>query len=45
MSIVLFAIIGAHINAGVGYWICYGLFCLFKLIGGIKSAGKEQGWW
>lgn len=22
MAIVLFAIIGAHINAGVGYWIC-----------------------
>lgn len=32
MSIILFAIIGANIEAGAGYWICYGLFCLFKVI-------------
>ena len=32
MSIVLFAIIGAHINAGIGYWICFGGYCLLKLV-------------
>lgn len=30
MSIVLFAIIGATINAGAGYWICYSIFCVIK---------------
>ena len=32
MSIVLFAIIGATIKAGVGYWICYAAYCLFYFI-------------
>lgn len=32
MSIVLFAIIGATIKAGSGYWICFALYCLFRLI-------------
>lgn len=27
MSIVLFAMIGAAIKAGVAYWICYGVYC------------------
>lgn len=31
-SIILFAIIGAHINAGVGYWIVYGALCLWKVV-------------
>ena len=31
MSIVLFAIIGASIKAGVAYWICYGLLCSWKI--------------
>ena len=30
--IVLFAIIGATINAGVAYWIFFSVFCLFRLI-------------
>ena len=33
MSIVLFAIIGATINAGAWYWICFGGYCLCKAIG------------
>ena len=32
MSIVLFAIIGATINAGTAYWICFSVFCVFKAI-------------
>lgn len=32
MSIILFAIIGATIKANAGYWICYGIFCAFKVI-------------
>lgn len=32
MSIVLFAIIGATIKAGVGYWICFALYCVLQLI-------------
>lgn len=41
MSIVLFAIIGASINAGPAYWICYGIFCLAKVSECVKSALKE----
>lgn len=37
MSIVLFAIIGATINAPVAYWVCFGFYCLgWLLSGGIK---------
>ncbi len=32
MSVVLFAIIGATIKAGVGYWICFSVYCLICLI-------------
>ena len=32
MGIVLFAIIGATIKAGVGYWICFAVYCLLWLI-------------
>lgn len=32
MSIVLFAIIGAKLNVGVGYWTCYGIGCFFKIL-------------
>ena len=38
MDIVLFAIIGAHLNVGAWYWICYGLFCLFRVINAVKGA-------
>ena len=41
MSIVLFAIIGAHINVGAGYWICYGLFCALKLCIALYNAYKK----
>lgn len=42
MAITLFAIIGATIHAGAGYWICYGLFCAFKLFGAIRKTIKDM---
>lgn len=30
MSIVLFALIGAAIKAGLSYWICFGVYCAIK---------------
>lgn len=41
MAIVLFAIIGAKLHLGVAYWICYGLFCFFKLFDAIYKALKD----
>jgi hypothetical protein len=32
LAIILFAIIGVKINAGAGYWIVFGAFCVWKLI-------------
>ena len=32
MTIILFAIIGATLNMGMWYWICFGAHCVFKLI-------------
>ena len=32
MSVVLFAIIGATINAGNGYWICYAIYCVIWFV-------------
>ena len=31
MTIILFAIIGAKINAGLWYWICYGVWCAIRV--------------
>lgn len=42
MSIVLFAIIGAHINAGAGYWICFGVYCLFRIFKVLCELGKKN---
>lgn len=30
MGIVLFALIGSAIEAGLAYWICFGIYCLAK---------------
>lgn len=30
MSIVLFALIGAAIEPGLAYWICFGVYCMAK---------------
>lgn len=40
MSIALFAIIGATIEAGTAYWICFGGFCAVKLTKGIVDVAK-----
>jgi hypothetical protein len=42
MSMVLFAIIGSQINAGVWYWICFGVFCVCKLSQAIKETIEER---
>lgn len=42
MSIALFAIIGALIGAGAGYWIVFSIFCAFKLAKFIGSVIKEM---
>lgn len=42
MSIVLFAIIGATIKAGVAYWICFGVYCAMKVVLAIKDTIKEM---
>ena len=41
MSAVLFAIIGAKIDAGVWYWIALSIFCIGKLCISITEAAKE----
>ena len=43
MSIVLFAIIGATINAPVAYWVCFGFYCLFRVLeGGVKAYKNKE---
>ena len=32
MALVLFAIIGATIETGVGYWICYSIYSVCWLV-------------
>lgn len=41
MSIVLFAIIGATIKAGVSYWICFGLHCFYHTTKFLMKIMKE----
>ena len=42
MAIVLFAIIGATIKAGVGYWICFGIFCAVKVGMAVRETIEEK---
>ena len=32
MSIILFAMLGAMLDAGTAYWICFGAYVTLKLI-------------
>lgn len=41
MGIVLFAIIGAKLNMGVGFWICYGVLAGFKVIDAAYEVVKD----
>jgi hypothetical protein len=43
MAIVLFALIGAAIDAGTAYWICFGVYCGIQLWKALKAAAKEVG--
>ena len=40
MSIILFAMIGAAINAGAWYWVCFGVYCLAK-VGQLIGAAED----
>lgn len=43
MSIVLFAIIGAKLRIGAAYWICFALYCLFRVFNEItKNDWKDN---
>ena len=42
MGMVLFAIIGATIDVGAGFWICYTFYCIFKIIKYLVMAFKED---
>ena len=41
MPIALFAIIGALIDAGVGYWICFSIYCTAFAIRTIMEVIKK----
>jgi hypothetical protein len=41
MIIAMLAIIGATIGAGVGYWICFGVYCLAVAVRLIVDAAKK----
>ena len=43
MSIVLFAIIGATIGAGAGYWILFGIYCALVLVRSIINITENLG--
>ena len=42
MSMILLAIIGANINASAAYWICYGIYCVGRIIKIIDEVLKEM---
>ena len=42
MAIVLFALIGAAIKANTAYWICFGVYCAFRLYSATKETLKEM---
>lgn len=37
MLIILLAIIGSTIKAGVAYWVCFGFYCAVKVIQAVIS--------
>lgn len=41
MLIVLLAIIGSQINAGTAYWVCYGLYILFRVADIVRKIKEE----
>ncbi len=41
MSIVLFALIGARLQMGIAYWICFAVFCTIKVAMAVYKAKNE----
>lgn len=42
MSIIMFALIGAAIQGGTAYWICFSLYCVFAVLKAIKKVMEES---
>ena len=42
MAMIMFALIGAQINANAWYWICFGLFCAITVIKAVIETIKEK---
>ena len=42
MDMVMYAIIGAKINAPTGYWICFAVYCVSRIVKAILDTMKEQ---
>lgn len=40
MSLVLFAIIGAKLNMGAAYWVCFGALCLLNIVNAFVRVKK-----
>lgn len=41
-GMILFAIIGATINAGNGYWICYAIHCVLTVCRAVAEVIREE---
>lgn len=37
MTIIMFAIIGTKIEAGLWYWICYGIWCAIRVAKALEA--------
>ena len=44
MPIILFAILGANVNLGAGYWVCFAIYCALYVLQAIKEAANESLW-
>lgn len=42
MSIIMFALIGAAIQGGTAYWICFSLYCVFAVLKAIMKVREES---
>lgn len=40
MTIAMFAIIGAMLNMGTGYWVCFGIYCVLSILDFIVKVTK-----
>lgn len=42
MSIILFALLGAATEVGTAYWICFGVYCVFRVLKAVTATIKEM---